>query len=98
MTAYWISTYFEITDPDKAKAYVELAGPAITAGGGTFLARSTAAVAYEEGLLERTVLIAFDSVEAATAAHDSEAYQAALAALDGGARRDMRIVPGVETG
>jgi uncharacterized protein (DUF1330 family) len=29
------------------------------------------------------------------AAHDSPAYQAALAALDGGAVRDIRIVSGV---
>jgi len=30
----------------------------------------------------------------AVAAHDSEAYQEALRALDGGADRDMRVVPG----
>jgi hypothetical protein len=29
------------------------------------------------------------------AAHDSPGYQEALALLDGGAVRDMRIVPGV---
>jgi uncharacterized protein (DUF1330 family) len=39
------------------------------------------------------VLIVFDSLEAARAAHDSLAYQEALAALDGGARRDLRIMP-----
>ena len=44
----------------------------------------------------RTVVIAFDSVEAARTAHASPAYQEALAALDGGAVRDVRIVPGVE--
>ena len=38
------------------------------------------------------MLIAFESVEAALAAHESPAYQEALAALDGGAVRDMRIV------
>jgi uncharacterized protein (DUF1330 family) len=42
------------------------------------------------------VVIEFDSVEAARAAHDSPAYQDALAALDGGAVRDMRIVPGAQ--
>ena len=41
------------------------------------------------------MLIEFHSVEAARAAHDSPAYQGALAALDGGALRDLRIVPGV---
>ena len=93
--AYWISTYRKIIDPEKLAAYAKLAGPALTAGGGRFLARAPAAKAYEAGLTERTVLIEFDSVEQAIAAHDSPAYQAALAALDNGVVRDLRIVPGV---
>src|SRR5690242_18181407 len=92
--AYWISSYRKILDPNKLAAYAKLAGPAIEAGGGRFLARATAAKAYEDGLAERTVLIEFDSVEKALATHESPAYQAALAALDGGVVRDMRIVPG----
>lgn len=45
--------------------------------------------------MERTVLIEFDSVEAAIAAHDSPGYRAALDALGDGAVRDIRIVEGV---
>jgi uncharacterized protein (DUF1330 family) len=93
--AYWISCYREITDPAKLAAYAQLAGPAIEGGGGRFLARAVAAKVYEDGKAERTVIIEFDSVEQAIAVHDSPAYQAALAALDGGAVRDLRIVPGV---
>ncbi|GAB3580266.1 DUF1330 domain-containing protein [Calidifontibacter terrae] len=95
MTAYWISTYFEIRDPAKMAAYAELSPAAITAGGGRFLSRSKAEAAFEEGRLERSVLIEFDSVEAAVSCHDSELYQQALAALGDGALRDIRIVPGV---
>ncbi|RYJ05568.1 MAG: DUF1330 domain-containing protein [Actinomycetales bacterium] len=95
MSAYWISTYFEIHDETKMQAYAELARPAIVEAGGTFLARSVAEAFFEEGTKQRTVLIEFDSVEAAVAAHDGEPYQAALAALDGGVSRDIRIVPGV---
>jgi uncharacterized protein (DUF1330 family) len=58
------------------------------------VARGVPEQTYEAGEKTRTVVIEFDSVEAARAAHDSPAYQAALAALDGGAVRDMRIVPG----
>ncbi|WP_370246562.1 DUF1330 domain-containing protein [Nocardioides sp.] len=94
MSAYWINTYLEISDAEKVAAYAALAGPAITAAGGRFLARGVAEVAYESGRLERSVVIEFDSVEAARAAHDSPAYQEALAVLDGGAVRDLRIVPG----
>jgi uncharacterized protein (DUF1330 family) len=93
--AYWISCYRQVTDPAKLTAYAKLAGPAIEGGGGRFLARSTAAKAYEDGRMERTVIIEFDSLEQAVAVHDSAAYKVALAALDGGAVRDMRIVPGV---
>ena len=41
MSAYWISVYKEIVDEDKVAAYAELAGPALTGAGGTFLARGT---------------------------------------------------------
>lgn len=95
MTAYWISVYKEILDEAKVAAYADLAGPALQAGGGTYVARGLPEQIYEDGERTRTVPIAFESVEAARAAHDSPAYQNALAALDGGAVRDMRIVPGV---
>ncbi|WP_134740239.1 DUF1330 domain-containing protein [Nocardioides sp. 503] len=95
MTAYWISLYREITDEAKLAAYAQLAGPAIEGAGGTFLARGLPEETYEAGEATRSVLISFESVDAARAAHDSPAYQAALAALDGGAVRDLRIVPGV---
>jgi uncharacterized protein (DUF1330 family) len=93
--AYWVATYRSISSPEKMAAYSELAGPAIQAGGGRFLARGTAAKAYEAGQVQRVVVIEFDSVEQAVAAHDSAAYQAALRALSDGADRDIRIVEGV---
>lgn len=95
MSAYWISTYVEITDETKLAAYAELAGPALTGAGGTFLARGMPVATYEAGRETRSVLIEFADVETARAAHDSPDYQRALAALDGGAVRDLRIVPGV---
>jgi uncharacterized protein (DUF1330 family) len=92
---YFVSCYRQITDSAKFAAYAKLAGPALEAAGGRFLARGMAAKAYEAGQLERIVIIEFDSLEQAIAAHDSPAYRAALAALDGGAVRDIRIVAGV---
>ena len=93
--AYWIAFYREILDPNKLAAYAKLAGPAIEKGGGRVLARGLPAQVYDEGQPERTVLIEFDSVAKAVAVHDSPAYRAALAALAGGAVRDLRIVAGV---
>lgn len=70
-------------------------GPAIQEAGGRFLARGTAAKAYEAGVIQRVVIIEFDSVEQAAAAHDSAGYQAALKVLGSAADRDLRIVEGV---
>jgi uncharacterized protein (DUF1330 family) len=93
--AYWVACYQSISNPDALAAYAKLAAPAINAAGGHFLARGTAAKAYEKGLKERIVIIEFDSVERAVAAHDSEGYQSALKLLGNGAVRDLRIVEGV---
>jgi len=92
--AYWISTYRSVSKPEALAAYATLAGPAVTAGGGTFLVRGMPAQVYEAGLMQRTVVIVFDSVEQAIATHDSPAYQEALAALGDGVVRDLRIVEG----
>jgi uncharacterized protein (DUF1330 family) len=92
--AYWISLYRAVHDADKLAAYAKLAGPAIQAGGGTFLVRGMPSKTYEAGLDQRTVIIEFDSVEQAIATHDSPGYKAALDALGDGVERDMRIVEG----
>jgi uncharacterized protein (DUF1330 family) len=93
---YWVTIYRSISDPDKLAAYAKLAGPAIAPFGGRYLARGTAATAYEAGLKERIVISEFPSVEKANAAHNSPAYQDALKALGNGAERDLRIVAGLE--
>jgi uncharacterized protein (DUF1330 family) len=92
---YWIAAYRKVHDPEKLAAYAKLAGPAIQAAGGRFLARGTAAKTFEAGLQERTVLIEFDSVAQAVATYESETYREALNALGTGAERDIRIVEGV---
>ncbi|AMJ59475.1 DUF1330 domain-containing protein [Bosea sp. PAMC 26642] len=90
--AYWVATYRSVDNPDALAAYAKLSGPAIVAGGGRILVRGVPAHVYEDGLMQRTVVIEFDSVEQAMAAHDSAAYKEALVALAGGAERDIRIV------
>lgn len=93
--AYWIATYRSINDPAALTAYAALAGPAIQAAGGRFLARGMPAKIYEAALNQRVVLIEFDSVAQATGAHDSPAYQEALKALGQGADREIRIIEAV---
>ena len=93
--AYWVACYHSISNPEALAEYAKLAGPAIAAGGGRFLARGTAAKAYEAGLLQRIVIIEFDSVAQAIATHDSAGYQSALKELGNGVDREIRIVEGV---
>jgi len=94
--AYWISAYQSISDNEALAAYAKLAGPSLTAAGGKFLARGVPAAVKESGLQQRTVLIEFESVEAALAAYNSPGYKEALIALGSNAVvRDIRIIEGV---
>ena len=93
--AYWIASYRSIKNPDALAAYAKLAGPAIQGAGGRFLVRGMPAKTYEAGLNQRAVILEFDSVAQAVAAHDSPGYQEALRVLGDAAERDIRIVEGV---
>ena len=93
---YLVSAYRSIKDPEKLQAYAKLAGPAFQKFGARYVARDTAAQAYESGVKQRIVIVEFPSVATAIEAHDSADYQAALKVLGDGAERDMRIVEGLE--
>jgi len=94
--AYWIAAYRSVRDQEALAAYAKLAGPALQAASGRFLARGLPARVYEGGLDQRLVLIEFDSVAQAIAAHDSPGYQQALRVLGNAVDRDLRIVARVE--
>ncbi len=64
--AYWVATYRSINNPDALAAYAKLAGPALQAAGGRFVARGLPTKAFELGVMERVVIIEFDSAEAAS--------------------------------
>ena len=93
--AYWIAFYKSIKNPDQFAAYAKLAPPAIQAAGGKFMIRGLPAKTYELGMNQRVVMIEFDSLEKALAAHDSPGYQEALKALGDAVERDLRIVEGM---
>ena len=92
---YWVSCYRAIKDTDAQAEYAKLAGPAIEAGGGVFLARGGRVTAYEFGKEERTVVVEFPSFEAAIATRDGPGYQAALEKLGNAAERDFRVTEGI---
>jgi uncharacterized protein (DUF1330 family) len=92
---FWINLFRSVKDPAKVDAYRKLAGPVMEASGANFLVRGDPAKVHEHGVMRRTVVIEFKSVEKAIAVHDSPGYQVALKALGGGVVRDLRIVEGV---
>jgi uncharacterized protein (DUF1330 family) len=94
--AYWVTVYRSISDPQKLEAYAKLAPPAVTPFGARYIARGTAAAAFESGQKERIVISEFPSLEKAVAAYNSPAYKKALDALGDGAVRDIRIVEGTD--
>ena len=94
--AYWIAFYRSIKNPDAFAAYAKLAPAAIQAAGGRFLVRGSPAKVYEAGLNQRVVMIEFDSLAKAIAAHDTPGYQQALKALGkDSVEREIRIVEGL---
>jgi uncharacterized protein (DUF1330 family) len=93
--AYWVVTYRTIKNPDAFAAYAKLAVPAVQGAGGRFIVRGNPTKTYEAGMNQRVVVIEFDNIAMALAAHDTPAYQGALKALGDGADRDMRIVEGL---
>src|SRR5262245_23509546 len=92
--AYWVVTYQAINNPEALAGYAKVAAPAVAAAGGRFIVRGTPARVYEGGKELRTVVVEFDNLEKAIAAHDGAAYQAALKVLGDGVARDFRIVEG----
>jgi uncharacterized protein (DUF1330 family) len=92
---YWVVAYRSVLDESALKEYGKLAIPAIEAGGGKALIRTSDVQSREAGLNQRVVVMEFESLEKAIATYKSAAYQAALKVLGSAAERDFRIVEGV---
>ncbi|QCO56851.1 DUF1330 domain-containing protein (plasmid) [Pseudorhodobacter turbinis] len=90
-TALWIA-HVEVTDPEAYGKYAALAGPAIAAHGGVFLARAGRYVQLEGNDRPRNVVARFPSLEAGVECYHSAAYQAAMAHAKGASTRDLMIV------
>lgn len=95
-TALWIA-HVKVTDAEAYGKYAALAGPAIAAHGGYFLARSGRHVQLEGNDRARNVVARFPSLEAAVACYNSEAYRAAMAHAKGAAERDLVVVEELES-
>lgn len=90
-TALWIA-HVHVTDAEAYGRYAALAGPALAAFGGVFLARSGRYVQLEGKDRARNVVARFPSLQAAVDCYHSAAYQAALTYAIGACERDLVVV------
>lgn len=91
MPGLWIA-HVTVTDAEAYGRYAELAGPAIAAHGGEFIARGGRFVQLEGKERPRNVVARFPSVEAAESCYHSDAYQEALSHARGASERELVIV------
>src|SRR3712207_2627844 len=93
---YWIVTFRSVKEPARLAAYVEIAAPVLQHARAKFIVRGMPVKVYEAGVLERTVVIEFESVATAIEVYESGEYQRSVIALGDGAEREVRIVAGAE--
>jgi uncharacterized protein (DUF1330 family) len=92
---YWVVSYKTVGDEAMMSRYLTLAIAALGQFGARTLVSSRSAVtAHEAGLKQMTVVVEFESYEAALAAYESEDYKKALAVLGPEVERDFRIAEG----
>ncbi|HBM61010.1 DUF1330 domain-containing protein [Salipiger marinus] len=91
MPALWIA-HVTVSDDEAYGRYAKLAGPAIAAHGGVFLARGGRFVQLEGRERPRNVVARFPSVEAAETCYHSPEYQQALEHARGASERELLIV------
>ena len=91
MPALWISQV-TVTDDAAYGKYAALAGPAILANDGRFIARGARFVQLEGTGRLLNVIAKFATLEAAEACYRSSDYQAALEYAKAASERDLMIV------
>jgi uncharacterized protein (DUF1330 family) len=92
---YWVVAYRTVGDEAMMTRYVQLAVAALTPlGARTLVSPRSAVTAREAGVALMTVVVEFDSYEAALAAYETEDYKKALAVLGPEVERDFRIAEG----
>ncbi len=91
--AYLVVLYREPPTEEGLAAYAPGAKTVIESMGGKFIARGYPVKTFEAGQQERSVIIEFESADAAVKAYESEEYQSVLQHL--GVMRDMRVIEGV---
>jgi len=95
MSAYFIA-HITVTDPEEYKKYLEGCDAVLAQYQGRYLAVDDAPMTVEGNLpFARTVLIAFDTTEQASAWYHSEDYQNILRHRLGASQSTAQIIAGL---
>jgi uncharacterized protein (DUF1330 family) len=95
MTKGYLIAHIRVHDAEKFEAFKSMSGPAIADYGGTVLVRNPSPDYKEGDLRGLTIVIEFESLDAARAFYESEAYTAARAVREAAAHTDLMLVEGV---
>jgi uncharacterized protein (DUF1330 family) len=96
MPKAYVIVDINVTDPAKYEGYRVLAGPAVEAAGGRYLARGgTTTVLEGDRVPNRIVLLEFPDLDAVQAWYDSPQYVEARAEREGAAVGSLIAVEGV---
>lgn len=91
----YLIAHIRVHDPEAFKKFAEMSMPVIADYGGRVLARNPAPDHREGDLRGTSVLIEFESLEAARRFYESEGYTAARAVRETAAETDLMLVEGL---
>ena len=95
MAAGYVIAQINVTDPEAYKAYVAAVSPIVEKYGGEYLVRGGPAQHFEgESIGERTVVIRFQTLQAATEWYHSEEYAPVRAMRQAASNSLQTIVEG----
>lgn len=92
---YWV-VRVDIIDPEQYKIYQAAVGPFLDSVGGRFIVRGGRNTVTEGTSRQRTVVVEFDSYEAALSAYDTAQYEGLAELRSKAGEIDFVIVEGVD--
>ena len=94
MSKGYLIAHIRVHDAEKFETFKSMSGPAVADYGGTVLVRNPSPEHREGDLRGVTIVIEFESLAAAQAFYESEAYTAARAVREEAADTDLMLVEG----
>lgn len=95
MAKGYLIAHIRVHDAERFEEFKAMSGPAIADYGGTVLVRNPDPDQREGDPLGLTIVIEFESIGAARAFYESDAYTAARAVRETAAATDLMLVEGV---